>query len=622
MKARLVLLEIVNTDRHRIYRAEYHPFIQALISEQGLPCTWLSLGVPARTAATGANLYLYEPDAESLASAAEGLAHADATHVLLNERLEESAFAQLRRAVPEARFHLLQMSPSGAVLDHLEAWLALDLSAIRASGRLLEEAVRPDFRRAPLNDLARSIRPYPSLLLGPGCDYVRSLEAHQDFAALDEASRGHRGCSFCVNPDPRHFIPRMDPVALVIEQLAGAAETLDPALQDRDFMVRGVNLLPRIEEFADALDRAAVPPTTFRLSTRVDRVLRHDAALRRALPKLQARGHRLHIWNMGVENHSPRENLRLNKGLPRETLREGIRCVLRLGEDFPEGFGFHGWGYILYTPWTTPEDLRINLRELGELNPSDLGFALGSALQLLPGLPVTALAEADGLLVADFEDLPTDSGCISTWDGYEVPWAFRDPRVARMFLLTRRFQPRGVVPDDDPLLATLRRWMDGLPKAIRRDLGALAQALLDVLEDRDAVPGVEEHLAEARAALYASHPEPDGEEEAPEGSPEQLALLAALRADLASGALPVGSFSADAIRLRSTPSGGRLELSLSGGPAPLEVLLEHTPEDAPAFLRAGALALSYKTRDPGPSAEELDLLRDLLEHAATRDDIK
>jgi hypothetical protein len=621
MTARLILLEIVNTDRHRIYRNEYHPFIQALVRSAGVPCTWLSLGVPARTAATGENLYLYDPGADDTDRAAAALAGAGATHVLLNERLEAAAFERLRTGVPGARFHLLQMSPSGVIVDHLEDWLGLDFSALRAGGRLLEEAVRPDFERVALNDLARSIRPYPSLLLGPGCDYVRSLDGHQDFTALGAAARGHRGCSFCINPDPRLFVPRMDPVTLALQQLAGAAETLDLTLQDRDFMVRGVNLLPRIADFADALDREGVAAATFHLSTRVDRILRHEATLRQALGSLQSRGHRLHIWNMGIENHSPRENQRLNKGLSQEQLREGIRCVLRLAGEFPDGFGFGGWGYILYTPWTTPEDLRINIRELAELSPSDMGFALGSALQLLPGLPVTELAGADGLLVPDFEDLPTDSGCISTWDGFEIPWRFRDPRVARMYLLTRRFQPRGVVPDGDPILSRVQRWTETLPRTIREDLGALTLALLDVLEDGDALPGVEEHLARAGAALAAAHPEPASAPTAPQGSPEQVALFDALRAGVAGDGLPIGAFTVDGIRLRSTGTGGRIEVTLTGGPAPLEVLLERTPEDAPAFLRVGALALSYKARDPGPTAAELDALRGLLEHAGALDRI-
>jgi hypothetical protein len=619
MKARLVLLEIVNTDRHRIYRNEYYPFIQALARSRGIPCTWLSLGIPARTAATGSNLYLYAPDSDGLDATAAGLAAAEATHVLLNERLEDHAFGRLRAAQPRAQFHMLQMSPSGPILDHLGPWLGLDLDDLRASGRLLEEAVRPDFRRTPLNDLARSIRPYPSLLLGPGCDYVRSLREHEDFASLPGAARAHLGCSFCVNPDPGPFLPRMDSVDLALAQLSGAEETLDPDLQDRDFMVRGVNLLPRIEAFAVALEREGIKPATYSLSTRVDRVLRQEAALRRALPILERCGHRIHIWNMGVENHSPRENHRLNKGLPQETLREGIRSVQQLAADFPDSFGFDGWGYILYTPWTTPEDLRINLEELTELSASALGFALGSALQLLPGLPITLLAEAEGLVVPAFDDLPTDSGCISTWDGYEVPWRFQDPRVARMYLLTRRFHPRGVVPQGDPLLATMRRWMDGLPTAVRRDLSVLTLALLEVLEEQESMPDIDAHLAVARARLQADHPEaPDRSAGGNAGSPEQRALYDALGADANAGLLPITPLQVDELRLRTTDSGGRIELRLTGGPAALEVMLERTPEDAPSFLRSGALALSYKSRDPGPTPAEIDALRLLLAHAAVR----
>ncbi|MFH1532210.1 MAG: hypothetical protein ABIK09_15905 [Pseudomonadota bacterium] len=617
MKASLVLLEIVNTDRLRIYRNEYYPFIQGLVRSLGVPCRWISLGVEARTAATGANLYLYEPSTHGLEAAAAALAEVPATHVLLNERLEETAFSRLRTAVPKARFHMLQMSPSGPILEHLEVWLGLDLRELRAAGRMLEDGVRPDFERIPLNDLAISIRPHPSLLLGPGCDYVRSLDGHPDFGTVDRSTRSHRGCSFCVNPDPDAFRPGTDPVVLAMEQLAGAAETLDPGLQDRSFLVRGVNLLPRIEDLAAALEDAGTPPTVFFVSTRVDRILRLEDRLRRALPILERRGHRLHIWNMGIENHSPRENERLNKGLSPEVLRAGVSALLRLTDEFPDGIDFDGWGYILYTPWTTPDDLRINLGELSQLGSTNIGFALGTALQLLPGLPVTRLAEADGLLVDVFEDLPTDSGCVTTWDGFEVPWRFLDPRSARMYSLTRRFLPRGVIPDDDLLLGVVRDWLGSLPNEARNDTGAVAGALLDVLGETTPVPDIYEHLEAARHLLEVRFPSAEAAPAPPpEGSPEQNRLLAALRADEAAGALPVGALRVDAIRLRSTDDGGRVEVVLVGGPAPLEVLLERTPEDAPAFLRSGPLALSYKSRAPGPTDLELTVLRALLEHAA------
>ena len=617
MKTRLVLLEIVNTDRLRIYRNEYYPFIQALARGNGVNTRWLSLGVEARTAATGENLYLYDPARPELDSMAAALVAARPTHVLLNEHLTPAAFSRLRGAAASARFHQLEMSPSGPILDLLEAWLGLDLSDLRTQGLLLEEAVRPDFTRIPVDDLARRIRPYPALLLGPGCDYVRSLRDHPDFTALLESEevRTHRGCSFCVNPDPRQFISRADPVELAMEQLQGAAETLDPLLQDRSFLVRGVNLLPAIERLAAALEEKAVPPTTFFVSTRLDRISRFEDRIRRALPVLAQRSHRIHIWNMGIENHSPRENERLNKGLAPQVLQDGIRAVLGLAEDFPDVFAFDGWGYILYTPWTTLDDLRINIRELRALDPRSAGFALGTALQLMPGLPVTRLAEDAGLTVDAFEDFPTDSGCITTWDGYEVPWRFQDPRVAAMYRLTRRFRPGRVIPADDPDAHRVQAWLDSLPDG-DEDLLQAAEALLDVIDDAaDALPSLEEHL-EAAAAMVRARTPADATDDMP--SPAQARLHGALQADIDAGALELGTFRVDTLRLRPTKEGGRIELLLEGGDLdPLEVLLEEAPKSAPAFLRRGRLALSYKSRDPVPNEQEVAALCALLERAAS-----
>ena len=163
------------------------------------------------------------------------------------------------------------------------------------------------------------------------------------------------------------------------------------------------------------------------LSSRVDEFLRFQDVLEAALPIFERSGNQVHLWNIGLENLSPVENERFNKGVDPATVFVCANKIKSLQERFPKAFRFFGFGFILFTPWTTLEDLRINIEGFRRLAVGATTFFLGTAMELLPGLAITQLALLDGLVTEAFEDYPPQSGFHRHvgWD--TVPLAVQGP---------------------------------------------------------------------------------------------------------------------------------------------------------------------------------------------------
>ncbi len=461
----LMLLEFIVTDRFRVRRNEYHPFIQALAHAAGWTVSRAWVGVEAIAARTGRNLYIYDLPAPDRTRVETHLRALNPSHVLLNERLAEPLFQKLQQAVPDASFRMNQVASSAAVSGLLEEWLGIH---VHPGAGLLEEQVRPNHQGMALNAMAKTIRPFVPLLVGPECSYHRSLAGNPWFQGVDCSELNFSGgCSFCLHQDRTDRLPTLAPEELALRQVRDAVETIESEVCDRDFLVRGVNLLPVLDKLAVGLSEEGVSGCRFFVTSRLDSVVVWEAALRCALDHFSRSGNSLHLWSIGVENLSEEENLRFNKGLTSRAVEQGVRLVHKLAEDYPEIFGFSGFGFILFTPWTTLDDLRQNARGFRSLGFTDMSRYLWTALQLLPGQPITRLAETQGLVVKNMEDLRADSGCITSWDDVEIPWRFRDQRVRQVYHVCRRLVPGGAIPDDDPARQVITSWRNGLPPHLR-----------------------------------------------------------------------------------------------------------------------------------------------------------
>jgi hypothetical protein len=90
---------------------------------------------------------------------------------------------------------------------------------------------------------------------------------------------------------------------------------------------------------------------------------------------------------------------------------------------------------ILFTPWTSLADLRLNLSHIERCPLIHPATALRSRLQLFPDRPVTVLARRDGLVAPRRGGRFYNSGCIVSADQNEIPWRFRHPEVGVLWAL-------------------------------------------------------------------------------------------------------------------------------------------------------------------------------------------
>ena len=467
----LALVDLVSTDRDKVYRTQYFPIIQALARRDGAKASWFCVGMDGEAQAARDNPFVFDPADEDMDRLCRRLEELAPTHVLLNERLASGAWRRLRGAVGDAEVARYPFP--------LERWFGQQPETgpdETLHPELLD--ISPAHDRELLNRLAQEHTPYTWLMLGPICLYRRPLSRNPDYAGIDlSGCASDDACSFCVPPRDER-VPG-DVVAAAMRQLLAAEATTPPEVRGRQYVVNGAALWFKLEAFLDALLAEDLPASGFYFHCRADELVRAAPALEARLAALEVAGHSINVFSMGVENFSEAENRRFNKGLHTADLRRAAELMWAWERRYPQTFSFSahgGFSFILYTPWTTTDDLRENIHALRTLRPlgHDPRFALRTRAQLIRGRAITALAERDDLTAEAMEDHAFDSGCITDHDQQEIPWRFAAPAVALLYRLSRRLAGDPEVPADDAQLAALSRW--------QRDLPAHCQDVLDLLQ--------------------------------------------------------------------------------------------------------------------------------------------
>ncbi len=481
----LLLLDLTHADRYRTFRNENFPFLRALLPTLGVPTHRISVALAEEP---GHDALLRDVEPADRPRLLDALARHQPTHVLVNERIAPETWQTWKAALPLAIFRTVQDGDVRFVLADTCDWLGLDGAAVRDAQLGPEETLTPDFHSEVVGEAILRIRPLLHLLVGPLCAYRRPLAQNPLYESLDLSGFvRHDACAFCGTPDPAGRIPQTGAVQLALRQILAAEATAPWQLHDRDYVVRGAQLLPQLDGFLRALIDHALPPSTFRVSARLDELLRVAKRLRPLLPEFARHGHRLHVWSIGIENFSPAENQRLAKGLTQDEVHSGVALALDLQREFPAAFHIEEFSSILYTPWTTLEDLRLNIAGYRQHGLDSRAFFYGQRqLQILPDRPIAALARADGLLARQFDDLPGEAACLVMWGQQQLPWRFKHPQVALVAAVARRLGPAQSVPPGDAALRAVAAWRASLPaqKQDRLDiLEALAQAAADAPED-------------------------------------------------------------------------------------------------------------------------------------------
>lgn len=473
---RLLLLEFLPSALRRNDGSMMFPFFQGLAREKGAEVLWLCFGVPLQhtPSKAGGLIGFADLPKKDLATLGKHLKRFRPTHVLSSDLILGAARKAILASSPKPSCLVRPtesgieeapqgLTPDAVVLDQRDPyrftrcgwfldWLGLGDAAWER--RNLIESARPDYGAVLADAAARASTAMITLVSGVHCGYNRTARLNplfkdvlpSSYAAREEM---HPGCTFCGANRPSFTPPGADVLALVERQLRGILETGGPHGRSKGvYEVYDINVFWDFDRFFEIVLRLKMPPSVFLFNPRIDDVLRVRERIERMLPALAKAGHEARIMSMGVENFSERENARFNKGISPEQVGEFLALAQRWEGAYPgvfkpfrAGSGEVELGLILFTPWTTLEDVRINLERASEFHFAENGYWLYSTLQLKKGRPLHLLAQKEGdLLAASIPDkgqiygFTKNDGSASTM----VPWRFRDPKVRDYFAILVR----------------------------------------------------------------------------------------------------------------------------------------------------------------------------------------
>ncbi|MCX5796954.1 MAG: hypothetical protein NTY77_15790 [Elusimicrobia bacterium] len=480
---RLMLLEFFPSALQRNERSLLFPFLQGLARRFNVPAQWLCFGKDAE----GAGLELSAADLKALAAR---IGRFRPTHILSSEPLAGAALGCLQAASPRPAFAVMGVagsrrripgsphtdsiipgprggvrrgrSPEGEPSSQVMAsspddpryfarcgWFLdwLGLAAPDLERGYLIEAVAPDYAAVMANATARASRAHISIVSGVLCANRRLVRANPWFRGVLRAAASPaqepRGCAFCDSQRESLTSPRADLLELVEKQLRGILKTSGRGGRDKGvYEFYDIRAFERFDEVFDIVLRLRLPPAVFLFNPRIDHVLRARRRIERALPALARAGHEVRILSMGVENFSESENARFNKDIIAAQVDRLLALTRKWEGSYPGVFRpFKGggelveFGFILFTPWTTLADIRVNLEAATKRSFGERGYWLYSTLIIYRYSPMFFLARDGKVLVDRFPDRGQRYGLVKNEDdpGRVSPWRFKDAKVAEYF---------------------------------------------------------------------------------------------------------------------------------------------------------------------------------------------
>ena len=640
---RLMLIEFFRGALRRNERSMIFPFLKGLARERGFKTLWLCYGgdmAHQDGAAVGRTLFAALPD-EDLRSLARRLERFRPSHVVTSDRMSRGATEILASRTPPPKHLVMPLTdelPGGydqrgdfAHCGWFLDWLGCGDPA--ASRRYIAEHPAPDYSAVLANKAARRAKPQITIVSGTLCAYRRTLAGNPYFEDVNLGGEAHRGCSFCLcSTIPPVTAPQTPILPLIETQFRRILQTAGKAGRNKGrYEFFDIRAFWKFDELFQLLLRLKVPPSIFLFNPRIDDVLRQRVRIERVLPALAKAGHQVRMLSMGVENFSENENARFNKRIVLEQVDEFLAMTKEWESAYPgvfrpfkAGNAAAELGFILFTPWTTLADVRVNLDAATSRGFPNCGYWLYSILLLDSATPIFHLAEKEGDVLTDrFPDPGQFYGLFKNEGQLEDvrPWRFKDAKVADYFaLLVRVCAAEREGKDcahfrDDPVFSLaerLYREANEPPAAATKPL-QIAFSLLELMETARP-PFCRETLlqeAVARAAALtaarraASAPPPPLSVRG-KAIERFVDLLRAARPGMFAG---MEFESVREVVLRGSRS-ILLTLSMSG--RKLVVALRDARSHKPCFLRSRRFRASYLKDSPTPSPRERQQLAQLL----------
>jgi hypothetical protein len=362
--------------------------------------------------------------------------------------------------VPNARFvRLVGEHDLVARADHV----CRPQELVPTLARLLEHALpreapraRPNLTPVYVAEEDRPSRPSYPIKGSAGCPYSTDARSNPLFDGIAIPERFGRGCSFCTTGNDYEHKKPADALEDTLDQLR-YVRAAAPHIET--LVLRDQNPFAYLTELVEAAETEKLGPFTLLVESRADWWLQNAKRFERALSSARRSSIRIAPFLVGVENFSQRELDRFNKGIRAEINVRFLRQLRAWANDFAPAvdLGQGAFGFILFTPWTTVDDLRENLRCIEETKLDELrGRLLLSRARLYPDTALYYLAERDGLLIKEYASRADDA---SARYGYlpAHPWRFADARVAEIADVAAKVLERRAHRDE---LAVFRAVLD------------------------------------------------------------------------------------------------------------------------------------------------------------------
>jgi hypothetical protein len=302
-------------------------------------------------------------------------------------------------------------------------------------------AFAPNLHPLNLTPGAAGTRRTFSIMGNGGCPYQADARENPVYSGTSIPRHSGRGCAFCTTGNKYEFRPAPETAAEVLEQLRYIRRNA-PEL-DR-LVLKDQNPFGYLTEVAAAVEEERLGPFTLLLETRADWFLRSQKRLEQALTHARNAGLVLAPYLVGIENFSDAELARFNKGTDGAANERFLAQLRAWKETFGPALSLEhcSFGFILFTPWTTLADLRVNYEAMRRTRFTEFrGSVLLSRARLYPDTALLHLAARDGLLADRWDDRAADN---ARRYGYHEsqPWRFAHEEVARFAALAAELSER------------------------------------------------------------------------------------------------------------------------------------------------------------------------------------